>query len=327
MKKILAAACICSVLLCGCQSQTAYLKPYTVVTASKTADAASMLNIEAWESFAENLGVVSVEDSENGINQETLSQLDAKEIFLTGTTDKTVITAKNIYTQMPPASITKILTALVALETVQDLDQEVTLTDDVNVDVADAQVCGFKAGDKMTLKTLLYCMLIYSGNDAANAVASAVSGGDIPAFCDKMNAEAQRLGATQTHFVTPNGLDDPDHYTTAYDLYLIFNECLKYDLFKDASHQAHYTAVFTRNGQEVQQTYDSTNYYLLGNKTPPEGVSIIGGKTGTTDNAGLCLILYVEDGSGNGYISVLLGCPDKDTLYSSMSKLLSDISK
>lgn len=228
MKRILAAACICSVLLCGCQSQTAYLKPYTVVTASKTADAASMLNIEAWEGFAENLGVVSVEDSENGINQETLSQLDAKEIFLTGTTDKTVITAKNIYTQMPPASITKILTALVALETVQDLDQEVTLTDDVNVDVADAQVCGFKAGDKMTLKTLLYCMLIYSGNDAANAVASAVSGGDIPAFCDKMNAEAQRLGATQTHFVTPNGLDDPDHYTTAYDLYLIFNECLKY---------------------------------------------------------------------------------------------------
>ena len=214
-----------------------------------------------------------------------------------------------------------------ALETVQDLDQEVTLTDDVNVAVADAQVCGFKAGDKMTLKTLLYCMLIYSGNDAANAVASAVSGGDIPAFCDKMNAEAQRLGATQTHFVTPNGLDDPDHYTTAYDLYLIFNECLKYDLFKDAIHQAHYTAVFTRNGQEVQQTYDSTNYYLLGNKTPPEGVSIIGGKTGTTDNAGLCLILYVEDGSGNGYISVLLGCPDKDTLYSSMSKLLSDISK
>ena len=327
MKRILAAACICSVLLCGCQSQTAYLKPYTVVTASKTADAASMLNIEAWEGFAENLGVVSVEDSENGINQETLSQLDAKEIFLTGTTDKTVITAKNIYTQMPPASITKILTALVALETVQDLDQEVTLTDDVNVDVADAQVCGFKAGDKMTLKTLLYCMLIYSGNDAANAVASAVSGGDIPAFCDKMNAEAQRLGATQTHFVTPNGLDDPDHYTTAYDLYLIFNECLKYDLLKDAIHQAHYTAVFTRNGQEVQQTYDSTNYYLLGNKTPPEGVSIIGGKTGTTDNAGLCLILYVEDGSGNGYISVLLGCPDKDTLYSSMSKLLSDISK
>ena len=96
MKKILAAACICSVLLCGCQSQTAYLKPYTVVTASKTADAASMLNIEAWEGFAENLGVVSVEDSENGINQETLSQLDAKEIFLTGICNIDFIIKSNV---------------------------------------------------------------------------------------------------------------------------------------------------------------------------------------------------------------------------------------
>lgn len=329
MKKLLAAVCVSSMLLCGCQSQADYLKPYAGVTASKTADVSSMIDTRVWEGFAADLGVVSVDDSENGIDSETLSQIDAKEVFLTGTTDSTVITAHNIYTQMPPASITKILTALVALQSVsdKDLDQEVTLTDDVNIDVADAQVCGFKPGDKITLRTLLYCMLIYSGNDAANAVASAVSGGDIPAFCDKMNETAAKLGATQTHFVTPNGLDDPDHYTTAYDLYLIFKECLKYDVFKDAIHQASYTATFTRDGQEMQQTYETTNYYLLGYKTPPDGVSIIGGKTGTTDNAGLCLILYVEDTSGNGYISVLLGCPDKDTLYSSMSKLLSNIRK
>ncbi|MEE0141399.1 MAG: serine hydrolase [Coprococcus sp.] len=253
MKKLLAAVCVCSMLLCGCQSQGTYLKPYAGVTASKTADVSSMIDPRVWEGFAADLGVVSVDDSENGIDSETLSQIDAKEVFLTGTTDSTVLTAYNIYTQMPPASITKILTALVALQSVsdKDLDQEVTLTDDVNIDVADAQVCGFKPGDKMTLRTLLYCMLIYSGNDAANAVASAVSGGDIPAFCDKMNETAAKLGATQTHFVTPNGLDDPDHYTTAYDLYLIFKECLKYDVFKDAIHQASYTADFTRDGQEM----------------------------------------------------------------------------
>jgi D-alanyl-D-alanine carboxypeptidase (penicillin-binding protein 5/6) len=140
-----------------------------------------------------------------------------------------------------------------------------------------------------------------------------------------MNEEAQRLGATQTNFVTPNGLDDPDHYTTAYDLYLIFNECLKYDVFKDAISQSSYTAKYIHNGEEYSRTYDSTNYYLLGYKTPPEGVSVIGGKTGTTDNAGLCLILYVEDDDGNGYISVILGCIDKDTLYESMSNLLSNI--
>ena len=322
MKKILAAVCICSVLLCGCQSQTAYLKPYTVVTASKTADAASMLNIEAWEGFAENLGVVSVEDSENGINQETLSQLDAKEIFLTGTTDKTVITAKNIYTQMPPASITKILTALVALETVQDLDQEVTLTDDVNVDVADAQVCGFKAGDKMTLKTLLYCMLIYSGNDAANAVASAVSGGDIPAFCDKMNAEAQRLGATQTHFVTPNGLDDPDHYTTAYDLYLIFQADIASQTFRDIISQAAYTCNVTGSSGVRTLTWTATNYYAQGKAAAPAGVHVIGGKTGTTDEAGSCVILYEEADNGKSYISIVMGAQNKDVLYADTTNLL-----
>ncbi|MGN0204896.1 MAG: D-alanyl-D-alanine carboxypeptidase family protein [Coprococcus sp.] len=327
MKKFIAAVCISVMVLCGCGSQTAYLKPYTVVTAGKTSDVVSMLNTDVWEGFAENLGVVSVEDSQTGVNAQTLSEINGTEILLTGTTDHTVLTAYNIYTQMPPASITKILTALVALKYGGDLDQKVILTDDVNVDVWDAQMCGFKPGDEMTLRTLLYSMLVYSGNDAANAVASAVSGGDIPAFCELMNEEARKLGATQTHFVTPNGLDDPDHYTTAYDLYLIFNECLKYDEFRDAISQSHYTAVFVRDGEECRQSYDSTNYYLLGNKTPPEGVTVIGGKTGTTDNAGLCLILYVEDEAGDGYISVLLGCPDKDTLYASMSKLLSDIRK
>ena len=272
--------------------------------------------------FASSLCVPESADGDIAPDDAVTAQAGA----LFDVTDSSVIYGKNIYDQMYPASITKVMTAIIAIEE-GNLSDAVTANDDVVIHEAGASMAGIKPGDTFTLEQLLYGLMIPSGNDAANAVASAVSGGDIPAFCDKMNAEAQRLGATQTHFVTPNGLDDPDHYTTAYDLYLIFNECLKYDLFKDAIHQAHYTAVFTRNGQEVQQTYDSTNYYLLGNKTPPEGVSIIGGKTGTTDNAGLCLILYVEDGSGNGYISVLLGCPDKDTLYSSMSKLLSDISK
>lgn len=326
MKKVIAAVCLTALLLCGCEGQAAYMKPYTVVTAGKTSDVASMLNTDVWQGFAEDLGVLSVEDSEAGYNTGALAEVSGTEILLTGTTDHTVLTAYNVYKQMPPASITKILTALVALKYGGDLDQEITLNDDVYVDVWDAQVCGFAAGDVITLRTLLYSMLVYSGNDAANAIASAV-GGDIATFCDMMNEEAARLGATQTHFVTPNGLDDPDHYTTAYDLYLIFNECLKYDVFKDAIKQAHYTAKYIHNGEEYQQTWDSTNLYLLGNKTPPEGVSVIGGKTGTTDNAGLCLILYVEDDAGSGYVSVILGCPDKDTLYASMSNLLSNIRK
>ena len=234
---------------------------------------------------------------------------------------------KNMDDRHYPASITKVLTGLLLIENA-NLDDTITFSQDCwnGLNYYNDMNIGILDGEQLTVNDALHAILMSSANEVCNGAAKFVSG-SVSAFCDLMNERAKALGCTNTHFVNPNGLHDPDHYTTAYDLYLIFNECLKYDLFKDAIHQAHYTAVFTRNGQEVQQTYDSTNYYLLGNKTPPEGVSIIGGKTGTTDNAGLCLILYVEDGSGNGYISVLLGCPDKDTLYSSMSKLLSDISK
>ena len=239
-----------------------------------------------------------------------------------------VLYNKNAHDKMYPASITKILTCIVAIEMLDDLDKTATITqsDIDTVWETGATSADFTVGEVVTYRDMLMGAMLPSGADACRALANNTCGSQ-EKFVEKMNQLVNKLGLKDSHFVNTTGIHDDDHYTTAYDLYLIFNECLKYDLFKDAIHQAHYTAVFTRNGQEVQQTYDSTNYYLLGNKTPPEGVSIIGGKTGTTDNAGLCLILYVEDGSGNGYISVLLGCPDKDTLYSSMSKLLSDISK
>lgn len=315
-------------LLSGCGAQTSYLKPYTTAADDKDQMAAAMLRTDQAAGFAADLGVISLSEAASGYGA-ALDDVDATEIFLTGTTEARVIAAKGIFTQMPPASITKILTALTALKSGIDLDETFTLTDDVVIDIWDAQVCGYEPGDQVTLKTLLYSMLVYSGNDAANAVASAVSGGDIPAFCDQMNQIAASLGATRTHFVTPNGLDDPDHYTTAYDLYLIFRECLNYDLFRDAFGLSSYTGTYIHNGAQVSKTWESTNYYLLGNRTPPEGVHVIGGKTGTTTKAGLCLILYVEageeSGQPKGYISVLLGSPDKDTLYASMTNLLSNI--
>ena len=95
----------------------------------------------------------------------------------------------------------------------------------------------------------------------------------------------------------------------------------------DAVHQSSYTAFFERGGEEYSFTFPSTNHYFIDEADPPEGVTIVGGKTGTTDNAGTCLILYVEDKNGNGYISLLLGSPDKDTLYDSMTKLLSNLNK
>ena len=330
MKKHLSVSFLVLILifsLTGCGGSTKVMKPFTVMTSDKTVSASSMIPADAFHGFAEDLGVISVSDSEEGVNPSAMKDVDAKEIFLAATTDKEILAAKNIYETMPPASITKILTALLTLESGLDLDQKYTLTNDIRVSDPDAQLCGFEVGDVVSLRTLLYCTLIYSGNDAANAVASAVSGGDIPGFCQKMNERAAELGATQTHFVTPNGLDTPDHYTSAYDLYLIFRECIKYDIFMDAVHQSSYTAFFERGGEEYSYTYPSTNHYFIDEAEPPEGITIVGGKTGTTDNAGTCLILYVEDKSGNGYISLLLGSPDKETLYNSMTKLLSNLNK
>ncbi len=324
--------CICTLLIlsmavtaAGCSaSEQQMLGAYT---ASGSDSASSLVAASAADGFSSDLSVISRDEASAGYGAAAADDFDAAEVFLTGTDDNKVLAASGIYKTMPPASLTKILTALTALKYADDkLDQEFTLTDQVTVSVSGAQVCGYEPGDVVTLRTLLYSMLIYSGNDAANAVACAVSG-DISSFCEKMNAEAASLGATHTHFVTPNGLDQADHYSTAYDLYLIFRECLKYDLFKDAISHSSYTASFKRDGQTMSLQFPTTNYYLLGQKTPPEGVTVVGGKTGTTDDAGLCLILYSTDKDGKGYISVLLGCPDKDTLYNSMTNLLSNISK
>ena len=321
MKKTWTAACLLTLLLCGCQSQAAYLKPYTAYTSAVSSDSSALLQAQTAGTIGTEHAVVSVSDNDDNIYASELTGVDATEIFLTGTDDNTLIASSNVFHEMPMASLTKIMTALVALKYGPSMDEMITLTEDMYVTVDDAQVCGYQAGDVISMKDLFYSMMVYSGNDAANAVAIATAG-DITSFCDMMNSEAQALGATHTNFVTPHGLDDPNHYSTAYDLYLIFTECLKYDTFRDAMNNSSWTVSIQRGEETVRQTYESTDLYLVGTKTPPDGITVLGGKTGTTESAGLCLILYSEDDAGKGYISVLLGCEDKDTLYASMNNLL-----
>ena len=313
-------------VLSGCSSKEGMLLlPYV----SDSKDQASVLNTmykaDMVKGFSQGLAVISPSNTSSPAAKP--DDVDAQEIFLAEIGQEDVLKAYHIFKQMPPASLTKILTALVALQSDAKLDQEYVLGDEVVIDISDAQVCGFRPGDRMTLRTLIYCMLIYSGNDAANAVAAIISDGDITAFCEEMNAEAARLGAVHTHFTTPNGLDEPDHYSTAYDLYLIFQECLKYDLFRDAVMQTGYTAHYVRDGQELTQYYASTNRFLTGESVWPEGIVSLGGKTGTTDKAGTCLILYSTDKKKKSYISVLLGSPDKPALYDSMANLLAYVNK
>ena len=138
-----------------------------------------------------------------------------------------------------------------------------------------------------------------------------------------MNEEAKKLGATGTHFVNPHGLHEDDHYTTAYDLYLIFNACIQNDTFKEIISMSSYTmSIGDAAGNTHSLEVLPTNYYSLGKTEAPEGIKVFGGKTGTTDQAGCCVILYSEDMEAHPYISVIMGAEDKAFLYQEMNRLL-----
>ena len=234
--------------------------------------------------------------------------------------------AYNIHKKIYPASTTKILTALVALEN-GNLSDTVTVADEADSGkfAADEQTCGIKAGDQLTLEDLLNGLLLYSGNDNAVAIADHIAG-STEKFAEMMNAEARKLMATNSHFVNPSGLHDDNHYTTAYDLYLIFNECIKHDDFVKIINSSSYTAHITgADGTKRDVKWEPTNYYAKGEATPPENVTIIGGKTGTTKGAGNCLILLTKDSSGNPYISIIMGAGSKPLLYQDMTSMLSKI--
>lgn len=234
--------------------------------------------------------------------------------------------AYNIHKKIYPASTTKILTALVALEN-GNLSDTVTVADEADSGkfAADEQTCGIKAGDQLTLEDLLNGLLLYSGNDNAVAIADHIAG-STEKFAEMMNAEAKKLMATNSHFVNPSGLHDDNHYTTAYDLYLIFNECIKHDEFVKIINSSSYTAHITgADGTKRDVKWEPTNYYAKGEATPPDNVTIIGGKTGTTKGAGNCLILLTKDSSGNPYISIIMGAGSKPLLYQDMTSMLSKI--
>ncbi len=237
---------------------------------------------------------------------------------------KEVLYAKNANLKLYPASLTKVMTALVALKNASS-DMVLHATENVIVTESNAQIARIKAGDSMTLDQALRILLLYSANDVANMIAENV-GGSIPGFVAMMNAEAAALGATHTHFMNPNGLTDEEHYTTAYDLYLIFHEAMKYDTFTEIISMASYeTVYYNGNGNEVKISVNNTNGYVSGTYTPPAGVTVIGGKTGTTAAAGHCLILLARDSGGNPYISVILDCESTEALYRNMNGLLGEI--
>lgn len=325
LKRITAFLILMAFIICstGCGSSK-YAMKYQM---DSEISSFNMLSFEGGNKvtpFAKDLCIATEDVVSDG--ELDMSSVDAAILF--DLNNKEVLYSKNAHDRMNPASLTKIMTALVAIK-YGSSEQVLTATDASIVKESGTQVCGIKSGDTMTMDQALHILLMYSANDAALLIAENV-GGSVEEFVNLMNKEAASLGATNTHFVNPHGLTDEEHYTTAYDLYLIFNEAIKYESINEIIHMSNYqTTYYDKNGRAKELKIKNSNGFLNGNANAqaPENVTVIGGKTGTTNAAGNCLMLLSKDVNGFPYISIILKAQSSDALYTSMSDLLKEITK
>lgn len=317
-KNIVLVIMISSFFLSGC-GQAQYDMPYEVKSDISSYRLVNTEESQTAVSFAADLCVVS-----DNVMSDDVDMSKASGAGLFDINQKETIYAKNVHEKLYPASLTKVMTALVALK-YGSVDMVLTASGNVTNLESGAQACGLREGDQMTLAQALHVLLINSANDAAIMIAEGIAG-SVDEFANMMNEEALAIGATNTHFVNPHGLSDDNHYTTVYDMYLIMNEAVKYDMFNEIIRMTEYSTVYSdKNGEEKELSVKNTNHYLIGQAEAPSGVTVLGGKTGTTNAAGHCLLLLSKDTSGNPYISVILRADSRDDLYIQMSELLAQI--
>ena len=218
----------------------------------------------------------------------TSLSIDAKSALLIDMDTEQVLYEQAADEQRYPASITKIMTALLTLEAVGrgelDLNDVITMDDAALADLTpDSSTAGLQAGEEITVRNLLYCLLLASANEAANALAIAVAG-DIPAFVEQMNQRAQELGMSGTHFVNPHGLHSDDHYTTARDIFKMAKQAMTHATFREIVSTGTYTVPATNLSGE--RTLYNTNALLTSARHPGYTYSgTIGIKTGSTGQA------------------------------------------
>lgn len=247
---------------------------------------------------------ISVETSSNNISS---LNLNSRSCIVLDRLTKTILYGKNQYNKVKMASTTKIMTGILIIE-------NCNLNETVQISKKAANTggsrLGLKTGDKITIKDLLYGLLLCSGNDAAVALAEA-SAGSIQGFSNLMNQKAEELGLSNTHFESPHGLDSEGHYTTAYELALLSDYALKNDIFLNIVGTKNHT--ITING--YPKNLSNTNE-LLGNLNGVYGV-----KTGFTNGANRCLVTACKRDSMD-IICVVLGADTKKFRTTDSIKLI-----
>ncbi len=226
------------------------------------------------------------------------------------------------YDKVYPASITKVMTALLTLEAIEagqiTAQTQVTASATATTIPEGSSTANIQAGEVLTVEQLLYCLLLPSANEASQILAETVAG-DIDTFVDMMNDKAKELGCENTHFANPHGFHDPDHYTTPYDITLFMKAAMEYDLFQDIVTSPNYTIPATNLSEEriVRNTNALTSNWKYTGYLYTPGT---GGKTGSTDEAGKCLVETAK--KGDSYlISVVMGEPETITLADGTEKI------
>ena len=239
-----------------------------------------------------------------------------------------ILYEKNMHQRLYPASTTKIMTAILAIEHAikyEIMDDIVTVDPEV-ISLTNGSHIALDYDEEMAFEDLLNALMITSANDAALALAKHVDG-SIEGFIDKMNKKARELGALDTNFVNPNGLHDDNHYTTAYDLSLIAKYAMSNEVFREFSSKSNYTIKPTNKKTEPRYLY-STNAFFYGNgninldgqSLPIKYDGVICGKTGYTSNAGNCLVTLAER-NGERLLTVVLKSNGTE-VYADTHKLL-----
>lgn len=220
-------------------------------------------------------------------------ELKADYAYVYDITHDTILLDKNSQARMYPASMTKILAEIIALESYSDWNQEIEITWPMIAGLweADASRIGYTTGDVATVRDLLYGVMLPSAADSVHALGITLDG-SISAFVDHMNKKAKEIGMTDSHFVTPSGLHDNNHYSTCRDIATLLQYCIQNEDFINIIKTKSYTTRPTYYYPFGSYIYNSVWSGFERHSYPAPG--LVGGKTGYTDDALYCLAVYAE---------------------------------
>ncbi|MGN1330800.1 MAG: D-alanyl-D-alanine carboxypeptidase family protein [Clostridia bacterium] len=243
--------------------------------------------------------------------QELEASIDSGAVLILEETTGKVIYEQNGYKRMFPASTTKIMTAILTIENC-NLDETATASEYAINSIPEGYTnASIQVGEVLTVKDLLYALMVTSANESAIVLAEHVAGSE-EAFCWMMNDKAKEIGCQDTHFVNPNGIHSEDHYSTAYDLALIANYAMQNETFREIVKTTSYTLPSTNAYPREDRTFTNTNSLIIyDNRNRADNYYYeyaTGIKTGYTSQAGNCLVSSAEK-NGMSYITVVLNAP------------------